>query len=113
MAATLINPLYPRPHVTASTSSVATGFMLTVASSSSATAFTTSNFDQTAQLVFLDIQSNNVVVTFDGSVPLNGTRGHILPAGTNYTWQLATALDAKFATQGATAAQVYASLFSP
>lgn len=109
MAHTLINPLYPRPHIAAGASSVASGVMLTISSSSAATSFTSSQFDTNCQLVFLDIQNNNALVTFDGTTPVQFTNGHNLAAGTNYTWQLATLLDAKFVSVSATTSYVYAS----
>lgn len=113
MATTILNPLYPRPHISQGTSSVAAGKLLSVASSGTATSFTANMFTTDCQLVFFDVQTNPVVVTFDGSTPLFGTSGHILASGTNYTWQLATLLDAKFVTESAiTTAQLYASQFA-
>lgn len=116
MATTIVNPLYPRPHIRTGTSSASSGYMLSVSSSSSATSFTIGNFTLDtagpAELIFLDIQTANVVCTFDSSTPLAGTSGHILAAGTNYTWQLATVLAAKFAAQTSSTAQIYASQFA-
>lgn len=114
MANTLINPLYPRPHIPAGSTSVASGVMLTISSSSAATSFLATQFNPLSppELIVLDIQSNTVAVTFDGATPLAGTSGHLLAAGQNYTWQLGTLLMAKFALQGSTSAQIYASSFS-
>jgi hypothetical protein len=115
MAFTIVNPLYPRPHITAGTSSVSAGFMLAVSSSSSATGFVLANLgtfsSAPAELAFIDIQNANVVVTFDGSTPLYGTSGHILASGSNYTWQIATLLAAKFALQTSATANIYLSQF--
>lgn len=116
MSHSIVNPLYPRPFVRSGQSSVATGFMLTVSSSSSATSFTLANFGteatQPANLVFLDIQGANVVCTFDGKTPLYGTSGHLLQVGTNYTWQGATLFAAKFALQTSSTATIYATEFA-
>lgn len=113
MANTLINPLYPRPHIAKGTSSVASGVMLTVGSSSSATSFSSSSFDVDCEMMFLDIQTNNVLCTFDGVTPAAGTAGHNLAAGTNYTWQKGTLLQAKFTSLNATgSATIYASQIS-
>lgn len=113
MAFTINNALYPRPHIAQGTSSVAAGKMLTVSSSSSATSFTASNFATDCEMVFLDVQQQNVLVTFDGSTPGYGTSGHILASGTNYTWQIGALLSAKFAlTTSATTAYIYASQFA-
>jgi len=111
MATTLINPLYPRPHIVAGTNSVGSGFMLTISSTSTATAFLATNFDSGCEVVFLDVQTANVLVTFDGSTPGAGTSGHILASSTNYTWQLGTLLKARF-TCSSTTATIYASQFS-
>ncbi len=108
MANTLINPLYPRPHIKTGASSVAAGIMLNVGTSS-ATSFTASNFDSNCMLVVFDIQTANVVVTLDNSTPAAGTSGHILISGTNYTWQTASLLNAKFIAATGTSAQIYAS----
>lgn len=112
MAFTLINPLYPRPHYAAGAgSTIASGFMLSI-TTGSVTSFTASNFDSNCELVFLDFQGGSVTTTFDGTNPAAGSRGHILAAGTNYTWQLATVLSAKFI--GTTsAASSFASQFAP
>jgi len=127
MAATLINPLYPRPFYPGGGTAVATGYMLTVSSTTVATSFTTSSFTYAGagsaggnaaagdqpQLVFLDVQAANVLVTFDGTSGSLYTRGHNLAAGTNYTWQVGTVLNANFVlAAGTTTGYIYASQFA-
>ena len=66
MAFTIVNPLYPKPHISQGATSVASGFMLSVSSSSSATSFLAANFSSSTQtppeLIFFDIQLGDVVV---------------------------------------------------
>lgn len=107
MANTLINPLYPRPHIAAGASGVASGIQLSVGGT---TSFVAANFDTNCQLVFFDVQTTNVYVTFDGATP-SSSKGNILASGTNYTWQLATVLAAKFAPV-TTTSTLYAHQFS-
>lgn len=87
-----INVLYPKPTVL-STNTPVSGQSLTVGAS--VTSFVTA-FNNYTNLVFVDVQTSDVIVTFDGTNPVSGTRGHRLPAGTNYTWSTATATAAKF-----------------
>ena len=94
-----INVLYPKPTVLNNNASVS-GQSLTVGAS--VTSFVTP-FNNYTNLVFVDVQTADVIVTFDGTNPALGSRGHRLPVGTNYTWSTATASQAKFiqATVGA------------
>ena len=62
--------------------------------STAAVAFGTA-FAARTQLVTFDIQDNDVRVRWDGTDP-TGTVGHILPAGTAYTWAASQATAAKF-----------------
>jgi hypothetical protein len=87
-----VNNLYPKPTTTAAGVVVA-GQSLAVAGA--AVQFGTA-FNTNTALVFFDVQTADVIVTFDGSTPLLGTRGTRLPVGTNYTWSPATASAAKF-----------------
>jgi hypothetical protein len=92
-----VNNLYPKPSTTAA-GTVVTGQGLAVAGSP--VQFGTA-FNSGTALVFFDVQTADVYVTFDGSTPLGGTRGSRLPVGTNYTWAPATAQAAKFISAGA------------
>ena len=109
MATTLINGIYPRLHIVPG-GVVATGFMLAV-TTSTATSFLAANFSTSAELITFDVQGANVLCTFDGASPSQGTAGHILGLGNNYTFQLSTVLAAKFVSIGTTAS-LYASQWS-
>ena len=110
MATTLINPLYPRPHIAVGGSSIATGFMLTVGSST-ASSFLTANFDSGCEIVYLDVQTVGVCVTFDGSTPAVGTNGHLFGVGAFIPLQRSAAIAAKF-IGNAGAGKIYASQWS-
>src|SRR5271167_4997538 len=84
-----INNIYPKPAYI-SPSTVATLQTLNVTTTAQFAAF-----DINTSLVFMDVQSNNVYVTFDGSTP-SSSNGHQLAAGFNDTWAKATATAAKF-----------------
>lgn len=62
------------------------------------------------KFVVLDVQTNDVMVTFDGSTPTS-TNGHRLYAGESYTWNFETAADAQFIRVSADAV-VHASPFT-
>lgn len=47
------------------------------------------------KMVVLDIQTNDIMVTFDGSTPTS-SNGHRLYAGQNYSWSYDTAKAASF-----------------
>lgn len=47
------------------------------------------------RMVTLDVQTNDVMVTFDGSTPTS-TNGHRLYAGQNFTWSFEKAKAAQF-----------------
>lgn len=59
-------------------------------------------FDTETRYVSLDVQDNDVYVTYDGENPSN-TLGHILYAGNAYTWHIETAKAAIFNSVGGTA----------
>jgi len=59
-------------------------------------------FSQTTRYVSLDVQDNDVYVTYDGENP-SSTLGHILYAGNAYTWHVETAKAAIFNSVGGTA----------
>ena len=88
-----ITNLYPKP-----TAGVSAMKMLTV--SSSAVQLTDSyTFDGKTKYITLDVQDNDVYVTYTGETP-SASVGHILYAGNSYTWSVATARAAKFIRVG-------------
>jgi hypothetical protein len=88
-----ITNLYPKP-----TSGVTAMKMLTV--SNSVVQLTDSyTFDDKTKYITLDVQDNDVYVTYTGETP-NASKGHILYAGNSYTWSVATARAAKFIRVG-------------
>jgi hypothetical protein len=80
--------------------SVGTMEMLSV-TTGSATEFQTTYDDRTRYLV-LDVQDNNVYVTFTGETP-SASVGHVLYAERSYTWNIETAQAAKFISVAGTA----------
>lgn len=109
MSFSILNPLYPRPHI-AIGGAVASGVTLSITSTSAATSFTSTQFDPNCPLVVWDIQGAGICVTEDGATPSAATnKGHQLAAGTNYTWSLAALLAAKFTLQSAGSAAIYVS----
>jgi hypothetical protein len=91
-----ITNLYPKP-----TSGVTAMKMLTV--SSSVVQLTDSyTFDTRTKYITLDVQDNDVYVTYTGETP-SASVGHILYAGNSYTWSVATARAAKFIQVGSDA----------
>lgn len=81
--------LYPRPTVGQTDERLAV--------SSTAVPFTTAwkTSKNENRFVVLDVQTDDVMVTFDGSTP-TATNGHRLYAGQSYTWHVDTAVAAKF-----------------
>lgn len=73
--------------------------MLSVTTSSNSTF---SAFQGTTRYISLDVQDNDVYVTYDGENP-SASLGHILYAGNSYTWHKETANAAKFNSVGGTA----------
>ena len=69
-------------------------------------------FNQNTDTVFLDVQTANVWVTFDGTTPASGN-GHILTPTLGYAlqWSAAAATAAKFVATTTTNAVIYASEF--
>ena len=62
------------------------------------------------RFVVLDVQTNDVMCTFDGSDP-TATNGHRLYAGQSYTWHVDAAAAAKFIRASADAV-IHASGFT-
>ena len=88
-----ITNLYPKP-----TSGVTAMKMLDL--SDSVVQLTDSyTFDSRTKYITLDIQDNDVYVTYTGETP-SASVGHILYAGNSYTWSVATARNAKFIRVG-------------
>lgn len=75
---------YPTPAIRNGTA-VASQSTTVSSAAVAATGFTATPAVDGVDLVILDIQANSVRVRFDGTDP-SGTVGHILAAGTNYTW---------------------------
>ena len=65
----LVTNLYPRPNGTVS------GENLSCATSGTGVSFAA--FDSDTKYVMIDVQDNNVIVTFDGSTP-TASNGHLL-----------------------------------
>lgn len=98
---------YPVPAVLAG-SSVADQ-RLTVDSTVGGLQFTAYT-NQQADVVVLDVQTADVMCTFDGSAPTT-TNGHRLYATFQYTWNIAAFNAAKFIAATATSGVVHASAF--
>jgi hypothetical protein len=105
MATYNLNPLFPKPTI-ASGAAVADQ-RLTV--SSTAISFATT-FNAGTDMVVLDVQGADVMVTFDGSTPTS-TNGHRLYDASHYTWSRQAAQAAKFIRQAGTDAAIHASEF--
>ena len=73
--------------------------MLSVGTGAVATFQTT--YNQRTRYIVLDVQDNDVYVTYTGETP-SATLGHILYAGRSYTWNVETAQAAKFLSVGGT-----------
>ena len=90
-----VSNLYPYVN-----NSVANMEMLSVGTGAVATFQTT--YDTRTRYIVLDVQDNDVYVTYTGETP-SATLGHILYAGRSYTWNIETAQAAKFLSVGGTA----------
>lgn len=101
-----LNNIFPKP--TWSASAAVAGQQITVTSTATVTFATT--FNASTDCVVLDVQTANVYCTFDGQTP-SSTKGHILYAGTAYTWSKAAAQQAKFVATTTTNATIWASEF--
>ena len=100
-----ITNLYPKP-----TSGVTAMKMLTV--SSSPVQLTDSyTFDTRTKYITLDVQDNDVYVTYTGETP-SASVGHKLYAGRSYTWSKKAAENAKFLRTGSTDAVIAATQFT-
>tara|TARA_R110000868_G_scaffold309695_1_gene570954 strand:- start:475 stop:804 length:330 start_codon:yes stop_codon:yes gene_type:complete len=107
MAQNIQNPLFPLPAYDSAGAAIADQ-RLTVDSTAGGVQF--SAFNAITQVVVLDIQGADIMVTFDGSAPTT-TNGHRLYDGDHYTWSKATATAAKMIRQAGVSASVQASEF--
>jgi hypothetical protein len=78
--------------------------------STSAIQFTESWEAANTKFVVLDVQTDNVFVTFDGTTP-SSSNGHKILAGQHLTWSIVTARAAKFIRETADAT-IFASPFT-
>lgn len=78
--------------------------------SSSAVPFSTTWPAADVKFIVLDVQTNDVMVTFDGSTPTS-SNGHRLYAGQSFTWHRKTAEAAQFIRVSADAV-IHASPFT-
>lgn len=106
MAGTFAVNLYPSPTVGGTDERLAV--------SNSAVQFST-NWETSPsaganRFIVLDVQTDDVMVTFDNSTPTS-TNGHRLYAGESFTWSVNTAMAAKF-IRVTTDAVVHASPFT-
>lgn len=107
MAYSTTNPMYPRP-ARDNTGTLIADQRLTVDATAGGVQLTA--FGANCDIVVLDVQDYDVMVTFDGSAPTT-TNGHHLVAGEKYTWSKDAAETAKFIRQGANSAAIHASPF--
>ena len=96
MAFSSLNTLYPSRAVANSGTAVASQSLTVSTAAVAATGYTaTPGTTGHVQLVSFDVQDNDVRVRWDGSDPTS-TVGHVLPAGTAYTWAASQYNAAKF-----------------
>ena len=112
MSFDITRPLYPRRAILASTTAAITSHVVTVTSGAATdTAFNT-NPPGAVDLVTFDVQGGAVRTYWEGSTPTS-TTGHVLPAGTAYTWDAVQYNNAKFILDSsATSATIVASPFT-
>ena len=106
MSAFNLNNLFPKPSWYRS--AAVTDQRLTVDNTVGGVQFST--FNDTSTMIVMDVQDADVMCTFDGSAPTS-TNGHRLYSGSQYTWSVAAAQQAKFIRQGTTNAAIHASEF--
>ena len=103
-----INNIYLKPSVVNNTAIA--GQALTVDATAGGVQFGTAFNDKTNFVVF-DVQTADVIVTFDGQTPAAASKGHRLYAGQQYTWSKAAAQAAKFIRADTTSGFIWASEF--
>jgi hypothetical protein len=95
MGNSLVVNLYPKPN-----SSAGNMKMLTVSSSVVKLTSGGYTFHEDTKFVVLDVQDNDVYVTYNNNETPSATVGHILYAGNSYTWDIQTAKAANFIRVG-------------
>ena len=100
----ITRPLYPLPAW--ANNSAVPGQLLTV--TSTAVVQLTTPLNRITDLVMFDVQLASVWATVDGSTPSTNA-GHVLAAGTAYTWSAGMMNAAKFVATGTTNAEIWVS----
>lgn len=91
MAFNAIGPLYPKPAWAADSTQIPSQSLTVSAAAVAATGYDI----PIVELVTFDVQVSDVRVRWDGTDP-TGAVGHILPAGSAYTWAAKQYNQAKF-----------------
>lgn len=107
MGAYNTSPLYLKP--TISNNTRVNGQALTVDATAGGVAFAAFN-DKTNFVVF-DVQTADVIVTYDGQTPVAGSVGHRMLVGEKYTMSKAQAMACKFLRATSTSGFIWASEF--
>jgi len=114
MAYSILSPLYPQRVVDNTGTPVASQSLTVQTAAVAATGYTATPGGTThVQLVSFDVQVSDVRVRWDGTDPTS-TVGHILPAGTAYTWAASQYNASKFIRDTAATADaiIFASPFN-
>jgi len=108
MSFNINHPLYPQRAFLAGSAVASQSLTVSTSVVSLGTAFSPST-----NLVTFDVQDQDVRVRWDGTNPTS-TAGHVLPAGTAYTWDAQQAAAAKFirASTASADATIFVSEFS-
>lgn len=110
MSFSIINPLYPQRAMNRDSTAISSTTFSVTTTATNATTFTAYPAAPT-QLVTFDVQTNDVYVRWDGGTPTAAAGGgHLLPAGTAYTWNVAQYNASKFIA--ASTASIFASPFA-
>lgn len=109
MAFSVLHPLYPQRAMSNDGTAIASQSTTASTAAIAPTGYTQSSVN----LVTFDVQVSDVRVRWDGTDP-TGTVGHILPAGTAYTWDVAQYNASKFIriSTASSDAIIFASPFS-
>lgn len=109
MSFSMLHPLYPQRAMNRDNTAISsTTFSVTTVVTNAAT-FTPYSQGPT-QLVTFDVQTSDVYVRWDGGTPTAAPGGgHLLPAGTAYTWDVNQYNASKFIS--ASTATIFASPF--
>ena len=95
MGNSLVVNLYPKPN-----SSAGNMKMLAVSDSVIKLESGGYTFHEDTKFIVLDVQDNDVYVTYNNNETPSATVGHILYAGNSYTWDIQTARAANFIRVG-------------